>query len=155
VSVLLWDLSLNDLSDCWHHFFHTPSASTAAHLSNTLLTDVFIVVVVRVGVSLGFDRVVGVAGSSELSLDDSSDCSYQFLQMPTIGNTSCCWRCGAGQDQTKGVYEQWEYANKGNMELEIARTALCVCGFLVFNILLQPSTLSSLKLPLNNNLCRV
>ena len=28
--------------------------------------------------------------------------------------------------------EQREYANKGNMGLEIARTALCVCGFLVF-----------------------
>jgi len=28
--------------------------------------------------------------------------------------------------------EQREYANKGNMGLEIPCTALCVCGFLVF-----------------------
>jgi len=46
-----------------------------------------------------------------------------------------CWKwLAAGQGRTKGVGEQREYANKGNMRLEIAYTALCVCGFLVFSI---------------------
>ena len=44
-----------------------------------------------------------------------------------------CWKwLATSQGRTKGVCKQREYANKGSMGLEIARTALCVCGFLVF-----------------------
>ena len=58
-----------------------------------------------------------------------------------------CWKwLAAGKGQTKGVCEQREYANKGSMRLGIARTALRVCGFLVFPIY-------SYNLLLNSNLC--